>query len=154
MQWNPKEFERWEELRQFVDTALLPLYLFRPDLEMADHVLRMNYLLNVAAGIERRLRGRVLLFPLLYHFSNEWNTEVMPPGFAHRVLLCFAGDRIHLPQSGERLLVLTVGEEDLDSSLRFDVTVDVLYKEVIRQWQQEQKARADLSIEKPVSGNT
>ena len=154
MQWNPREFEQWEELRPFVDTALLPLYLFRADFGMADHVLRMNYLLNVAAGIERRLKGRVLLFPLAYQFSNEWNTEPRPPGFAHCVLLCFAGDRVHLPLKRGDALVLTVGEEDLESSLRFEVTVDVLYKEVIRQWQRDQESKEKLSIEKPISGNT
>lgn len=138
MQWNTREFEQWEELRQFVDTALLPLYLFRADRELRDHVLRMNYLLNIAASIERRLKGRVLLFPLAYQFAHEWNGERTPPGFAHYVLLCFQGDRVHLAEDRKNHLVLTVGEEDLDSALRFEVTVDVLYKEVIRQWQREQ----------------
>jgi hypothetical protein len=112
--------------------------LFRPDKELPDHVLRMNYLLNIAAGIEQRLRGRVLLFPLAYQFGDQWSGSTLPPGFSHHVILCFDHDRVQLDTTSKNVLVLTVGEEDLDSALRFEVTVEVLYKEIIRQWQREQ----------------
>lgn len=137
MQWNINEFENWEELRSFVDTALLPLYMYRSGFDVTDHVLRTSYLLNVAAAIEQRLKGRVLLFPLSYQITEEHPAQRMPEGFAHRVLLHFRGDRIRLAEGEAGVLVLPVGEEDLDSSIRFEVTVDVLYKEVIRHWQQQ-----------------
>lgn len=138
MQWNTREFEQWEELRPFVDTALLPLYLFRPDSELSHHVLRMNYLLNVAAGIEQRLKGRVLLFPLAYEFGDQWKSAHITADFAHHVLLCFDRDKAQLTEEDKNALVLAVGDEDLESALRFEVTVDVLYKEVIRHWQRKQ----------------
>ncbi|EJL40898.1 hypothetical protein BAG01nite_00540 [Brevibacillus agri] len=138
MQWNVNEFENWEELRPYVDTALLPLYLYRDGIEVKEHVLRMNYLLNVAAGIEQRLKGRILLFPLSYRFAWEEQEQKTPPGFAFSVGLHFSGDKIRLGDQGEAsTLMLPVGEEDLDSSLRFEVTVDVLTKEIIRLWQQK-----------------
>lgn len=136
MQWNMSEFENWEELRSFVDTALLPLYLYRSGFAVEEHVLRTNYLLNVAAAIEQRLKGRILLFPLSYQFTEEQAAQRGPEDFVYKVLLHFRGDRIRLaPEEGEGAITLAVGEEDLDSSLRFEVTVDVLYKEVIRLWQ-------------------
>lgn len=137
MQWNINEIENWEELRSFVDTALLPLYLYRAGTGVPDHVLRMNYLMNVAAAIEQKLRGRVLLFPLGYRIGEEMLAQATPEGFAHSVILHFRGDRIQLADGGDSVLMLSVGEEDLESSLRFEVTVDVLYKEVIRHWQQK-----------------
>lgn len=138
MQWNVSEFENWEELRPYVDTALLPLYLYRDGIDIKDHVLRMNYLLNVAAGIEQRLKGRILLFPLSYRFAAEEQEQMTPPDFAFTVALHFSGDNIRFgDQKGAGTLMLPVGEEDLDSSLRFEVTVDVLSKEIIRLWQKK-----------------
>lgn len=138
MQWNVNELNNWEEMRSFVDTALLPIYLYRADLEVSDHVWRMNYLLNVAAGIEQKLRGRILLYPVNYHFAEEQQTQQIPAGFSHYVLLHFRNEPIRVQEQDqkENLLTLSIGEEDLKSSLRFEVTVDVLYKEIIRHWQQ------------------
>ncbi|MDF2679860.1 MAG: hypothetical protein K0R47_1050 [Brevibacillus sp.] len=138
MQWNVNEIENWEELRSFVDTALLPIYLYRGGKEVSEHVLRMNYLLNVAAAIEQKLKGRVLLYPVIYHFAEEQLTQQTPSGFACNVLLHFRSDRVRVAELGTEgsVLTLPVGEEDLESSLRFEVTVDVLYKEIIRHWQQ------------------
>lgn len=135
MQWNTNQLENWEELRQFVDTALLPIYLYRSNLSVQEHVLRMNYLLNVAAGIEQKLKGRVLLFPLSYHFTEEPFLQKVPDDFAHAVILHFSGDPIRPADEHADACVLSVGDEDLDSALRYEVTVDVLYKEVIRYWQ-------------------
>ncbi|MED1782440.1 DUF2487 family protein [Brevibacillus fortis] len=136
MQWNLNDFENWEELRSFVDTALLPLYLYSSDRKVEEHVVRTNYLLNVAAGIEQRLKGRVLLFPLSYQIAEEQLEQRTPAEFLYKVVLHFRGEQIQLKErSEEGVLTLMVGDEDLDSSLRFEVTVDVLYKEVIKMWQ-------------------
>ncbi|MFI8713103.1 DUF2487 family protein [Brevibacillus brevis] len=136
MQWNLNDFQNWEELRSFVDTALLPLYLYSSDRKVEEHVVRMNYLLNVAAGIEQRLKGRVLLFPLSYHIGEEQLELRTPAEFPYKVLLYFRGEKIQVKERAEEgVLTLLVGDEDLESSLRFEVTVDVLYKEVIKLWQ-------------------
>lgn len=137
MQWNIHELENWEELRSFVDTALLPLYLYRPEKTVTDHVLRTTYLVNVAAAIEQRLKGRVLLFPLICQMGAEQSAQRTPERFAYKILLHFHGDRIQTAKEERGVLLLPVGEEDLDSAIRFEVTVDVLYKEVIRYWQRE-----------------
>lgn len=138
MQWNVNEFENWEELRPYVDTALLPLYLYKDGIGVEEHVLRMNYLLNIAAGIEQRLKGRVLLFPLSYQFAEAGQGQKTPQDFAFSVGLHFSQDKIRLDEQGqEGCLMLPVGEEDLDSALRFEVTVDVLVQEIIRLWQRK-----------------
>ncbi len=140
MQWNLNEMSNWEELRAFVDTALLPLYLYRPGVPVDQHVLRMTYLGNVAAAIEQRLKGRVLMFPVSYQIGSEPVVQKLPDGFAHTVLIQFSGDYIRMAQESPEpsLLYLTVGDEDLESSLRFEVTVDVLYQEILRLWRQRQ----------------
>ncbi|MFY0543082.1 DUF2487 family protein [Brevibacillus sp. H7] len=136
MQWNMTELCKWEELREFVDTALLPLYLFRPGVNVDQHANRMTYLVNVASAIEQRLKGRVLLFPLCYQIGSVPVVQRLPEGFSHYVLLQFSGDHISCAQDQPSPLYLAVGDEDLDSALRFEVTVDVLYQEILRMWQQ------------------
>ncbi|MFD2371747.1 DUF2487 family protein [Brevibacillus sp. GCM10020057] len=141
MQWNVAETENWEEMRVFVDTALLPIYLYRSGVSVSEHVLRMNYLLNVAAAIEQKLKGRVLLFPVSYHFADEQPAQPIPDGFDFCVLLHFRSDRVRSveAETGRNVWMLPVGDEELESALRFEVTVDVLYKEIIRFWQTNRK---------------
>jgi len=79
-----------------------------------------------------------LLFPISYQFAEEQLAQTTPESFGYHVLLHFRGDRIRLADGKDTgVIMLPVGDEDLDSSLRFEVTVDVLYKEVIRLWQQK-----------------
>jgi hypothetical protein len=95
----------------------------------------MSYLVQVAASIEQRLKGRVLMFPLCYQIGDEPLAQRLPAGFAHYVLLQFSGDRLDAHEGEGSRLRLTVGDEDLESALRFEVTIDVLSREIIRHWQ-------------------
>ncbi len=136
MQWTIEELNGWEGLRPYVDTALFPLYMYRQDLSIPDNVKRMTYLSNLAVAIERRLTGRVLLFPLSYHVDGSGLTG-LPDRFAFTFLLRFSGDDWRLVANEARGVVrtLTAGDEDLDSDLRFQVTADVFYEEILKTWQ-------------------
>ncbi|QQE72738.1 DUF2487 family protein [Brevibacillus composti] len=133
MQWNLQEMEKWEELQPYVDTALLPLYLYRTEMELPKQVLRMSYLMNLGAAIEQKLKGRVLLFPLCYQLGEAARPQQFPKEFKHCVCLQFPGEQLKV--EAENVTVLTVGEEDLESALRFEVTADIFSQEIIRIWQ-------------------
>ncbi|NGQ94550.1 DUF2487 family protein [Brevibacillus sp. SYP-B805] len=139
MQWTIEQLHNWEELRPYVDTALLPLYLYQPSLGIPAHAERMTYLLNVAAAVEQRLKGRILLFPLLYQIGDAGRELMLPEGFRHYILLQFSGHLVKgiLPEGEGRIHSFPIGDEDLASPLRFDVTVDVLYKEVLKVWENQ-----------------
>lgn len=137
MQWNTHELSNWEELRGYVDTALLPLYLYRQEFSLEEHLARMTYLCNVAAAIEQRLKGRILLYPLAYQWGDHYALQQIPEDFTHYVLLQFSGDPVRLGEQVEGLSLcrLRVSDEDLTSVIRFEVTVNVLYEEILRLWQ-------------------
>ncbi|MBO8162981.1 MAG: DUF2487 family protein [Brevibacillus sp.] len=135
MQWRSEQVNNWEELRPYVDTALLPLYLYRQELSVPQHVNRMTALANAASGIEQRLRGRVLQFPLAYQGEGN-NLFALPTGFPVYIILRYAGDEWQLQYERESAVVhtLSVWEEDLTDPLRFEVAVQVLYEAVTDIW--------------------
>lgn len=138
MQWTLTELENWEELREFVDTALLPLYLYRNEFAIPMHVKRMRYLMALAGVIEQKLKGRVLLFPLAYQGGGEWTESNIPESFPFTFVLRFSGDNwlLKTESSSETVHYLTVGDEDLDSQVRFEITADVCYQQILKIWRE------------------
>lgn len=138
MQWTIQDLHNWEELRELVDTALLPLYLYRSSLALPMQVKRMQYLAELAVAIEQKLKGRILLFPLAYRKWDEQVESELPETLPYNVVLRFSGDYWAVTGEQPESLVtyLTVSDEDLDSRVRFEVTVDVCYQQIIKFWQQ------------------
>lgn len=140
MQWRTDELHNWEEMRLYYDTALLPLYLYRPSLAIPAHAERMTYLLNMAAAIEQRLKGRILLFPLSYQIAEQGYEFLLPDRFQHYILLQFSGHHVKgmlRPEEKGMIHPFIIGDEDLASPVRFEVTVDVLVQEVLRAWKNQ-----------------
>ncbi len=140
MQWTIEEVQNWEELRTFVDTALLPLYLYQPTVEVPEHVKKMTYLMKMASAIEQRLRGRLLLLPMTYQVGEERVEQATPPGFAFYFALRFSGQPLQLVTNGTESAIeyLTISDEDLDSEVRYTITVDILYQTILKTWQKHQ----------------
>ncbi|UFJ42760.1 DUF2487 family protein [Brevibacillus humidisoli] len=135
MQWTSEQLNNWEELRSYVDTALLPLYLYRQELAVPRHVERMTALANAALAVEQRLKGRVLQLPLTYQGEGR-NVFFLPAGFPVYVILRFAGDEWIYEYDRDASVVhtLSVWEEDLADPLRFQAAVDVLHEAIIESW--------------------
>ncbi|WP_019122430.1 DUF2487 family protein [Brevibacillus massiliensis] len=137
MQWSTEELHNWEELQPYVDTALLPVYLYGGNVSLPEHVKRMSYLSRLAIAVEQRLRGRVLLFPLSYQIGREKACTALPPEFPYVFLLRFAGHELELAadSAGQKARTFQIGTDELESELRFDITVDVLHQEIVNSWQ-------------------
>lgn len=137
MQWIWDDVENWEELRPYVDTALLPSYYYDEKVDIPEHVVRMGYLMKLAVAVEQRLKGRILLYPLTYQTGEKGNVWRVPGSFRHYFILRFTGHAL-LPETNEpdaNLEILTVGDEDLESTVRFEITVDVLHQTILKNWQ-------------------
>ncbi|WP_232696364.1 DUF2487 family protein [Brevibacillus daliensis] len=140
MQWNAEELQGFEAVRPYYDTALLPHYIYNKRKSLAENAVRMNYISGLALAVEEKLKGRVLLFPLQYQIEEEGNDErqiTLPGHFAYNVILRFSGQvfSISNSQSDGAVEILTVGDEDLESLVRFEITVEVFYKEILSIWQ-------------------
>lgn len=136
MQWTWDDVQNWEELRPYVDTALLPLYLYQEERTVPEHVKRMSYLMRMATAVEQRLKGRILLFPLAYQTGEARNEWRVPGGFPLYFALRFSGGSMHpvAPEEGAEIESLTISDEDLDSTVRFELTVDILCQTIQKKW--------------------
>lgn len=137
MQWIWDDVENWEELRPYVDTALLPSYYYDEDLDIPVHVMRMGYLMKLSVAVEQRLKGRVLLFPLTYQTGEKGSEFRVPGSFGYYFILRFTRHAL-LPKTVNHeteIEILTVGNEDLESTVRFDITVDVICQTILKKWQ-------------------
>ncbi|MGD8189227.1 DUF2487 family protein [Brevibacillus ginsengisoli] len=139
MQWTLNDLHNWEELRELVDTALLPLYLYRPSISLPMQANRMQYLMELAVAIEQKLKGRLLLFPLAYRKWEESVESELPEELPFTFVLRFSGDNWLLKSelADSPIHYLTISDEELDSRVRFEVTVDVCYQQIIKTWQQK-----------------
>ncbi|GAA4708908.1 DUF2487 family protein [Brevibacillus fulvus] len=137
MQWTSEDLNKWEELRPYVDTALLPIYFYQSAVAIPTHALQMAYLTNIAAALERRLKGRMLLYPLRYQMAEEQAELMAPDAFPFYVVLHFGGQpvRVRSVNEASKVAYLAISNEELDSELRFAITVDVLYQEILALWQ-------------------
>ncbi|WP_139489147.1 DUF2487 family protein [Brevibacillus dissolubilis] len=139
MQWNIEALQNWDEVKEYVDTALLVHYIYEEDRPLPEHALRLTYLMSLAGAIEQRLTGRIMMFPAAYHVADEAGKVALhlPQDFAYKLILRFSGHDFTLSAETVQGQVqfLTVGDQDLDSQIRFDITVDVLFKEILHIWQ-------------------
>ncbi|ATO51220.1 DUF2487 family protein [Brevibacillus laterosporus] len=145
MQWNVEELQGFEAVRPYYDSAILPHYIFDKKLSIATNAARMGYLSSLAMAVEQRLKGRVVLFPLMYQIKEDTtgpNEIQLPNEFGYNFILRFSGIDVHIPvypDSDTHVEFLTISDEDLESEIRFQITSDVLYQEILQIWQNHKK---------------
>lgn len=138
MQWTLEELHNWDAIKTYIDSAIIPCYLYKQEVPLQEHVLRMTYLMNLGMEVEKKIKGRVLLFPLHYQLEEQsaQSKVVLPDGFSRYYILRFSGHDWNMrpPETDCFAQYLTVSDSELDSKVRFDITVDVLYEEIISSW--------------------
>ncbi|RAP27676.1 hypothetical protein C2W64_00825 [Brevibacillus laterosporus] len=145
MQWNVEELQGFEAVRPYYDSAILPHYIFDKKLSIATNAARMGYLSSLAMAVEQRLKGRILLFPLMYQIKEDatgQNEIQLPNEFGYTFILRFSGADVHIPAYPEKnthVELLTISDEDLESEIRFEITSNVLYQEILQIWQTYKK---------------
>lgn len=145
MQWNVEELQGFEAVRPYYDSAILPHYIFDKKLSIATNATRMGYLSSLAMAVEQRLKGRIVLFPLMYQIKEDAagpNEIQLPNEFDYNFLLRFSGIDVHIPHYQDldtHVEFLTISDEDLESEIRFQITCDVLYQEILQIWQKHKK---------------
>ena len=86
MRWTLEDMATFEEAKEYIDTALIPIFSFDID-NLSQKVWKeQKWLEEICIYVERQLAGRILLFPTLYHNSreNSWkNIESVTFPFLH-----------------------------------------------------------------------
>ncbi|RKD25732.1 hypothetical protein BEP19_01965 [Ammoniphilus oxalaticus] len=77
MRWTAEDIEKFEAEKEFIDTALIPIFSFSVEQIGVDVVKEQKWLEEICVYTERQLTGRVLLFPTLYALDPEWRYDLL-----------------------------------------------------------------------------
>jgi hypothetical protein len=75
MKWNFASIKQYLEVKEYVDTALIPLIELDLD-DMLSASLATEYVSAIAVTVEDQLRGRLLLFPMLTYVKGTEQSAV------------------------------------------------------------------------------
>lgn len=73
MRWIVEDMEKFEGAKEFVDTALIPVFSFEINQVGKKVVQEQKWLEEICVYTERQLTGRLILFPTLYLLQNDLN---------------------------------------------------------------------------------
>jgi hypothetical protein len=75
MKWIPKEIETCLSAKEYVDTAVVPLYSVALGAEMKESAEAAEFITMLTSHLERQFTGRLLLFPP-FTYLNSFAEEV------------------------------------------------------------------------------
>ncbi|WP_134698991.1 DUF2487 family protein [Ammoniphilus sp. YIM 78166] len=77
MRWTLEDMKTYEGAKEYIDTALIPIYYLSPSELGVAKVQEQRWMEEICVYAERQLTGRIVLFPTLYLLKQE--TESIPP---------------------------------------------------------------------------
>ena len=85
MKWALGDVDVYNQSREYVDTAIVPLIPVSLEADLKGTVSKGEFITYVSVELERQLKGRVFLFPSLSYLKKsknviesviEWKTEL------------------------------------------------------------------------------
>lgn len=129
MKWNANDLEKYNEAKEYIDTAIVPLQKFQIENEatVVEEAFQREVLTLFSFEIEKELSGRVLLTPefnyIPSHFEreverlNDWIDQLKKQPFETIILMTFDSgwNRYNKQLNGELLWLPSVQTGDISS---------------------------------------
>jgi hypothetical protein len=77
LKWVPKDIETYTKAKEYVDTAIIPLYSVLFGEEMKQSAAAAEFITLLTNLLERQFTGRTVLFPPFTYLKNESNEKVI-----------------------------------------------------------------------------
>jgi hypothetical protein len=77
MKWIPQEVETYLKAKEYVDTAVIPLYSIAFGDEMKQSAGMSEFITLLTVHLERQFTGRILLFPPFTYLKNNQGDKVI-----------------------------------------------------------------------------
>lgn len=77
MRWTVEDMTTYEGAKEYIDTALIPVYNLHPDELGVAKIKEQKWIEEICVYAERQLTGRMVLFPTLYLVGEQQEL----PGF-------------------------------------------------------------------------
>ncbi|MEW9669773.1 DUF2487 family protein [Ammoniphilus sp. 3BR4] len=71
MRWTVEDMTTYEGAKEYIDTALIPVYHLHPDELGVAKIKEQKWLEEICVYAERQLTGRMVLFPTLYLMDGQ-----------------------------------------------------------------------------------
>ncbi|WP_310171266.1 YpiF family protein [Neobacillus niacini] len=71
MKWIPKDIDTFLGAKEYIDTAIVPIYSVSFGDEMKDSASKHEFITLLTSYLERQFTGRILLFPPYTYLKNE-----------------------------------------------------------------------------------
>jgi hypothetical protein len=136
MRWNVEDLETYEASKEYIDTAVIPVFSFNPNDLGASVVAEQTWLEEICVYAERQLTGRAILFPTLYVFNEQLNVDnVTFDSFKHH--LWVTTNQVlaqQLETFGFKVYILQRSEDEEDLSVMVRAGKK-LAQSIMEQWQ-------------------
>jgi hypothetical protein len=94
LKWVPKDIETYLKAKEYVDTAIVPLYTVSFGEEMKQSASSAEFIILLTNLIERQFTGRIVLFPPFTYLKNDpcekvinelknWEDNIVKDEFKH-----------------------------------------------------------------------
>ncbi|WP_462412025.1 YpiF family protein [Neobacillus sp. Marseille-QA0830] len=94
MKWNPKDVQTFLAAKEYIDTAVLPLYSISLESGMKQSAEAVEFITLLSSQVERQFAGRLLLLPPLTYLKTEsseitaeqlkkWEVSLAEAGFKY-----------------------------------------------------------------------
>ncbi|MEH7093456.1 YpiF family protein [Neobacillus vireti] len=94
MKWIPQEVETYLNAKEYVDTAVIPIYSLSFGEEMKQSAAAFEFISLLTGYLERQFTGRILMFPPFTYLKNnhmdqvisellKWEETVLKSEFKH-----------------------------------------------------------------------
>lgn len=151
MKWNSQDIQLFIKEREYIDTAVVPLYpvSFREDMKQS--VSMTEFLQLLSGQLEKQFKGRLLMLPGISYLKTlsedkltsdlkEWEDELISQGFKHIFYITSDSDwkTVEDKLTGGLIWMPSIPLENMDDQYKnsiLDDQVKQLLNLFVRKWQ-------------------
>ncbi|WP_160721331.1 YpiF family protein [Bacillus sp. USDA818B3_A] len=143
MKWVPQEVETYLNAKEYVDTAVIPIYSISFGEEMKQSAAAFEFISLLTGHLERQFTGRILLYPPFTYLKKDnmehtlnslvnWEENILKSEFKHVFYITSELDwRMHEQKLGGSLIWLpTLPLGNMSESQKMEV-VDSQVKQLL-----------------------
>lgn len=151
MNWNSKDVENFQQQKEYMDTALVPLVALSFENDMKETAAQYEFIQLLTLLLEKQFKGRILLIPPFTYIKQEeeekklaalshWSKELDKAGVKHKLFFTsdsswkLAEEKI----DGSLIWVPSVPLEHMEDSYKYSLIEDQAKQFVniiVQKWQ-------------------
>ncbi len=153
LQWNAKDLSSFKEVREYIDTAIIPLLPISLKEDLVQSGSMVEFTIHVTRSIQTQFTGRTLLFPPYTYFRHEdfakksirlkeWEQTIEKEGFRH--IFYFTSDlewrQYETGQYNECFILPMVPFESMEEQFKrsmVDDQVKQFIPLIVKKWQEQ-----------------